>query len=92
MADRPEDPRSGEGEHDPFAPIDASPRFAKSLAVTAFVLAGLTVVTGLGPLTGAVGMALGLIAYVKGSRLGMPAAMTSGAAMILGMAVTMYLR
>jgi hypothetical protein len=79
-------------ERDPFAPIEASPRFATPLAVLGFVLAAASVVTGLAPLTGPLGMALGVIAHVKGSRLGMPAAVAAGIGMIVGFSITMYLR
>jgi hypothetical protein len=79
-------------ERDPFAPIEASPRFATPLAVAAFALAFAALFLRLEVVAGPLGMAVGLIAHVKGSRLGVPAAIASGAAMIVGMAVTMYLR
>jgi len=41
---------------------------------------------------GPVGMALGLIGHVKGSRYGMPAAVLAGVGMIIGMSIIMYLR
>jgi hypothetical protein len=81
-----------ETERDPFAPIEASPRFATPLAIAAFVLAALAVFGRLEAIAGPAGMAVGLIAHVKGSRLGMPAAVTAGVAMIIGMSVTLYLR
>lgn len=77
---------------DPFAPIEASPRFATPLAVAALVLAVLAVVARLEAIAGPLGMALGLISHVKGSRLGMPAAVAAGLAMIVGMSITLYLR
>jgi hypothetical protein len=77
---------------DPFAPVEASPRFATPLAVVAFLLAVLAVVSRLEFVAGPLGMALGLIAHVKGSRLGMPAAVAAGIAMIVGMSVTFWLR
>jgi hypothetical protein len=80
------------GERDPFAPLDASPRFATPLAVLAFVCAIAALVTGLAPLFGPLGMAFGLVAHVKGSRLGLPAAVAAGVLMIVGMAVIQYLR
>jgi hypothetical protein len=80
------------GERDPFAPLDASPRFATPLAVLAFACAVGALVTGLAPLLGPLGMALGLVAHVKGSRLGLPAAVAAGVLMIAGMALIQYLR
>lgn len=79
-------------ERDPFAPIEASPRFATPLAVIGFVLAFAALVLRIEVLAGPLGMAVGLIAHVKGSRLGLPAAIASGLAMIAGMAISMYLR
>ncbi len=79
-------------EHDPFAPIEASPRFATPLAVIGFVLAFAALALRLEVVAGPLGMAVGLIAHVKGSRLGIPAAIASGVAMIAGMAISMYLR
>jgi hypothetical protein len=79
-------------ERDPFAPIDASPRFATPLALVAFALAVFAIVGRLEAIAGPVGMAVGLIAHVKGSRLGMPAAIAAGIATIVGMSITLYLR
>lgn len=79
-------------ERDPFAPIEASPRFATPLAIVAFILAVAAASTGTEAIAGPLGMVLGLIAHVKGSRLGIPAAILSGVGMIAGMAVTMLLR
>lgn len=79
-------------EPDPFAPIEASPRFATPLAVIGFGLALAALVLRLEVVAGPLGMAVGLIAHVKGSRLGIPAAIASGVAMIAGMAISMYLR
>lgn len=79
-------------ERDPFAPIDASPRFATPLAIIALVLAVVAVVGRIEAIAGPVGMAIGLIAHVKGSRLGLPAAIVAGVAMIIGMTLTLYLR
>lgn len=78
--------------HDPFAPIEASPRFATPLAVLAALLGVAAALTGLAAVAGPVGMALGLIAHVKGSRLGMPAAFVAGIGMIVGMTIIMFLR
>jgi hypothetical protein len=77
---------------DPFAPLEASPRGATALAVAALVAAVAAAVTGLAPIAGPVGMGLGLVAHVKGSRLGMPATILAGVAMIVGFAVAMLLR
>ncbi len=79
-------------DQDPFAPVAASPRFATPLALTAFALAVASVLLRFEAIAGPVGMAVGLIAHVKGSRLGLPAAITAGVAMIVGMAITLYLR
>jgi hypothetical protein len=79
-------------ERDPFAPIEASPRFATPLAILGVVLGLAAAVTGLAAILGPVGMAAGLVAHVKGSRLGMPAAIVAGVGMIVGMSVILYLR
>lgn len=79
-------------ERDPFAPVAASPRFATPLAVLGLLCGLAAAVTGLAAVLGPVGMALGLIAHVKGSRLGMPAAVVAAVGMIAGFAVVMYLR
>lgn len=78
--------------HDPFSPPEASPRFATPLALVGMGLALATLLTGLAPVAGPVGMIVGLVAHLKGSRLGIPAAIASGAALILAMAFSMYLR
>lgn len=83
------EPPSG---RDPFAPVEASPRFATPLAVLALVCAVLSVVSYAEVFAGPLGMALGLIAHVKGSRLGMPAAIIAALAMIAGMSITFWLR
>ncbi len=82
----------GTVERDPFAPIDASPRGATPLAVAALVAAVASLVGGLAPVAGPVGMGLGLIAHVKGSRLGMPAAVAAGVAMVVGFSIAFLLR
>jgi len=79
-------------ERDPFAPVAASPRFATPLAAVGFVLAAAAFFLRLEAIAGPLGMAVGLIAHVKGSRWGIPAAVASGIAMIAGMTVTLYLR
>jgi len=79
-------------DRDPFAPIEASPRFATPLASLGMLLGVAAAVTGLAALLGPVGMALGLIAHVKGSRLGMPATVVAGIGMIVGMSIILYLR
>jgi hypothetical protein len=77
---------------DPFAPVEASPRFATPLAVAGFVLAFLAAFSGLAALAGPGGMAVGVVAHVKGSRLGMPAAVAAGIGMIVGFSITSWLR
>lgn len=79
-------------ERDPFAPVSTSPRFAAPLAALGALLGVLAAVTGLAVVLGPVGMALGLIAHVKGSRWGMPAAVVAGVGMIVGMSIMLYLR
>ncbi|MFO7779710.1 MAG: hypothetical protein R6V28_15285 [Nitriliruptoraceae bacterium] len=79
-------------EQDPFAPIEASERFATLFAVVGAVCAVAAAVTGLAPVFGPIGMASGLIAHVKGSRYGMPSAVLAGLGMIVGMSVILYLR
>ncbi len=75
-------------ERDPFAPVDASPRGRTLLAVLALVCAVLAAFKGAAALTGPIGMVLGMFAHVKGSRLGLPAAIASGVATVFGMSVT----
>ncbi len=77
---------------DPFAPVRASPRFATPLALLAVVLGVVAALGGLSPVAGPVGMASGLIAHVKGSRLGMPATVVAAVGMIIGMTFALYLR
>lgn len=77
---------------DPFAPIEASPRGRGVLVVLALVAAVAAAITGLAPIAGPVGMALGLLAHVKGSRLGVPVAVLAGTGMILGFTVIFLLR
>jgi hypothetical protein len=60
--------------------------------VGAFVLAVIAALSGLEVVAGPLGMAVGLIAHVKGSRFGMPAAVAAGLGMIVGMSVTNWLR
>ena len=79
-------------ERDPFAPVAASPRFATPLAVIGLLCGVAAAVTGLAAVLGPVGMAFGVVAHVKGSRLGMPAAVVAGIGMIIGFSVIMYLR
>ena len=79
-------------ERDPFAPLEASPRGATSLAVLGLVAGVLAATTGVEAIAGPVGMALGLIAHVKGSRLGLPATVVAALGMVVGMSVTFWLR
>lgn len=88
---RPGPDRVGSGR-DPFAAIDASPRGRGALIVLALAAAVAAAITGLAPIAGPVGMALGLVAHVKGSRFGIPAAVLAGVGMILGFTVTFLLR
>jgi hypothetical protein len=56
-------------------------------------LLGLTAMLGgLSPVTGPVGMLVGLVAHVKGHRFGMPVTVAAGLMMIAGMTITLYLR
>ncbi len=77
---------------DPFAPIEASPRGAGALVVVAALLGLTAMLGGLSPLTGPVGMLVGLVAHVKGHRFGMPVTVAVGVMMIVGMSFTLYLR
>jgi hypothetical protein len=79
-------------ERDPFAPIVASPRGAGVLVGLAAALALVAMLGGMSPLAGPAGMLVGLVAHVKGHRLGMPVTVVAGIAMIVGMSVTLYLR
>jgi hypothetical protein len=78
--------------HDPFAPIEASPRGRTALAVAALVAAVVAAVGGLAPVAGPVGMGLGLVAHTKGSRLGMPATILAGVGTVIGFSVAFLLR
>ena len=77
---------------DPFAPIEVSPRGATALVVVAGLLGLTAVLGGLSPVTGPLGMLVGLVAHVKGHRLGMPITVAAGLMMIVGMSITLYLR
>lgn len=77
---------------DPFAPLEVSPRGAHLLAALALVAAVLTVVGALAPIAGPLGMALGLVGHVKGSRFGLPAAVLAGVGMIVGFSIASLLR
>ena len=89
---RPDVDGSDPTDEDPFAPIEASPRFATPLALIGILLGIVAAFGGLAPLAGPVGMGVALVAHVKGSRLGLPAAGVAAVGMIVGMAVAMYLR
>ena len=86
------DPSPASTERDPFAPVPASPRGAGTLALLALAAAVLSIVGGLAPVAGPVGMALGLISHVKGSRWGLPAAGVAGVATVVGFTITFLLR
>ncbi len=79
-------------ERDPFAPIEASPRGAGLLVVVAAVMGLTAMLGGLSPITGPVGMLVGLLAHVKGHRWGMPVTVAVGLMMIVGMSLSLYLR
>lgn len=78
--------------YDPFAPVNASPRFATAYAVIAGLLGVLSVVGLAAPFAGPLGMGFGLVSHVKGSRWGMPSAVFAGIAMIVGMSLALYLK
>jgi hypothetical protein len=79
-------------ERDPFAPIEASPRGAGALVAVAAALGVAAMLGGLSPITGPIGMLVGLVAHVKGHRWGMPVTIAVGLMMIAGMSITLYLR
>jgi hypothetical protein len=79
-------------ERDPFAPIEASPRGAGLLVAIAAVFGLAAMLGGLSPVTGPIGMLVGLVAHVKGHRWGMPVTVAVGLMMIVGMTITLYLR
>ena len=83
---------SAKTERDPFAPIEASPRGAGLLVVIAAFLGLTAMLGGLSPVTGPIGMLVGLVAHVKGHRYGMPVTVAVGLMMIVGMSFTLYLR
>ena len=80
------------GPADPFAPVEASPRGAGLLVAVAGLLGLSALVGGLAPVAGPLGMLVGLVAHVKGHRLGMPVTVAVGLLMIVGMTITLYLR
>lgn len=80
------------GRHDPFAPIEASPRGANALVAVAAVFGLTAMLGGLSPVTGPIGMLVGLVAHVKGHRYGMAVTVAAGLMMIVGMTFTLYLR
>ncbi len=84
--------RSAATTTDPFAPVAASPRGRSVLVALAILAAVAAAIGGLAPLVGPLGMLLGLVAHVKGSRYGMPATVLAGVATIVGFTVAMLLR
>lgn len=76
---------------DPFAPLEASPAGATALAVLGLVAAVLAALAGVEAVAGPLGMASGLVAHVKGSRLGLPATALAAVGMVVGMATTFTL-
>lgn len=85
-------PSASDAAHDPFAPIEASPRGAVALLAVAVALSVAAVLAGLAPVAGPLAMGAALLAHVKGHRAGMPVAWLAGVATIAGMTVTLYLR
>lgn len=83
---------AGTVERDPFAPIEASPRGAGLLVIVAGLFGLAAMLGGLSPVTGPLGMLVGLVAHVKGHRYGMPVTVAAGVMMIVGMSITLYLR
>jgi hypothetical protein len=79
-------------ERDPFAPVEASPRGAGLLVAVAAAMGLTALLGGLSPITGPIGMLVGLVAHVKGHRWGMPVTVAVGLMMIVGMSFTLYLR
>jgi membrane protein DedA with SNARE-associated domain len=75
-----------EDERDPFRDPEASPAGRRPLAIAGIVL-GLAAIVFLPIVTGVLGMVAGLVAHVKGDRLGFPAASVAGVGMIAGMAL-----
>lgn len=84
-------PTADTPERDPFAPVEASPRGRSVLVVVALACAIVSVLGGLAPIAGPLGMATGLIAHVKGHRLGLPAAVLAGVATVVGFTITFWL-
>jgi hypothetical protein len=76
-------------EPDPYQVPAASPRGRRALTVLAFVLAVLAIFQ-LPIVIGPLGMAVGLVAHVKGDRLGFVAAMVAGATTVIGMALLFF--
>ena len=83
---------AGTVERDPFAPIETSPRGAGLLVAVAGLFGLTALFGGLSPITGPLGMLVGLVAHVKGHRYGMPVTVAAGVMMIVGMSITLYLR
>ena len=80
-------------DRDPFAPITTSPQNTHLIAKIALILGILTAISGgVAMLWGPLGMAVGLIGHVKGSRLGMPAAIVAAIGTVIGMSLHFLLR
>ncbi|MEX0834501.1 MAG: hypothetical protein WD010_00300 [Nitriliruptor sp.] len=77
---------------DPFAPVRAPPRGRSVLVVLAVLAAVVAAIGGLAPIAGPIGMVLGLVAHLKGSRFGMPATVLAGVATLVGFTGAMLLR
>lgn len=75
----------GRRSPDPFAPpAGTSGRGARALAVLGALLAVLALYV---PPAGALGMAAGVVAHVKGDRAGLPVATAGGVSTVLGTAL-----
>lgn len=78
-------------QRDPFAPVEVPPRGATPLALLAVAAAVAAALLGIEAIAGPVGMGLGLLAHLKGSRLGLPATALAAVGMVVGMATTFAL-
>lgn len=77
-------------EHDPFRTPPASPALRRPLAMAGFTL-GILALVVVPVATGVLGMVFGLVAHLKGERLGFPAAAVAAVGMILGMSLELFL-
>lgn len=77
-------------ERDPFAPIEASPAYRRPMAIAAFLLALVALFEPF--VSPIVGMGLGLMAHVKGDRLGFPATIAAALGAVVGMSLFLFTR